>query len=398
MQQKERIYYLDWLRVFAFGILMLFHSWQPFTSFHWLLNSEHKSIVADIFTVFFHTWRLHLIFFVSGAGTWLALRSRGKNFFHDRFLRLIVPFIFGAIAIVPCQYYYQMLQEGTNIKFVDFMINYPKFQLSKDLQFNLFSWIIEIGIHLWYLPYLFIMTLATFPLLKRINTKGVSESLTQKLTESPRLLLLFALPIIITIIILQPIFPDYTGVADFVTYAFSFVYGFIFIKENERLLPIIKKNNSILLTLGILSSLLIIASLLIEPLRNAAFNPEYNIYHLIVSVPIGLSAFSWTLYLVSLFSRKFSFNVKALPELNRSILPVYIVHQSIIVVAGFYIIKYVNNGLLEFLLIVLVTVIGSTLLYYLIRMFKVTRFLFGLTNPSLKSLPSNMTAKKQMLP
>ena len=394
MYQKERIYYLDWLRVFAFGILMLFHSWQPFTSFHWLLNSEHKSIVADIFTVFFHTWRLHLIFFVSGAGTWLALRSRGKHFFHDRFLRLIVPFIFGAIVIVPCQYYYQMLQDGTNMRFIDFMINYPKFQLSKDLKFDLFSWIIEIGIHLWYLPYLFIMTLITFPLLKRINAKGLSEAFMQKLTKRPRLLLLFTLPIIITIIILQPIFPDYTGVADFVTYAFSFVYGFIFIKENERLLPIIKKNTSILLTLGILSSLLVIASLVIEPLRNAAFNPEYNMYHVIVSIPIGLSAFSWTLYFVSLFSRKFNFNVKALTELNRSVLPIYIVHQSIIVVAGFYIIKYIENGFLEFLLIVVVTVTASTLAYYFIRMFKVTRFLFGLKNYSLKTLSSTMISKK----
>jgi glucan biosynthesis protein C len=382
MQQKERIYYLDWLRVFAFGILMLFHSWQPFTSFHWLLNSDHKSIVADIFTVFFHTWRLHLIFFVSGAGTWLALKSRGKYFFHDRFLRLIVPFIFGAIAIVPCQYYYQMLQGGTETSFIDFMIHYPKFQLSKNLQFNIFSWIIEIGIHLWYLPYLFIMTLVTFPLIKRINIKGLPGVFMQKLTRRPSLLLLFALPIIIVIIVLQPIFPDYTGVADFFTYSFSFLYGFIFIKENEQLLPIIKKNNNTLLALGILSSLLIIASMLIEPLRNAAFNPEYNIYHVIVSIPIGLSAFSWTLYFVSLFSRKLNFNAKALPELNRSILPVYIVHQSIIVVAGFYIIKYIDRGLLEFLLIVLTTVIGSILAYYFINMFKVTRFLFGLKNYS----------------
>jgi hypothetical protein len=319
-----------------------------------------------------------LIFFVSGVGTWLAIKSRGKYFFNDRFLRLIVPFLFGAIVIVPCQYYYQMLQKGTDVSFIDFMINYPKFQINKHLQFDLFLWIIEIGIHLWYLPYLFIMTLVSFPLLKRINTKGLSEAFMQKLTKSPRLVLLFALPIIITIIILQPIFPEYTSVADFFTYAFSFLYGFIFTKEHERLLPIIRKNNNILLTLGILSSLLIIASLLTETLRNAAFNPEYNVYHVIVSVPIGLSAFSWTFYFVSLFSRKFNFNIKALAELNRSILPVYIVHQSIIVVAGFYIIKYIDNGFLEFLLIVLVTLIGSILAYRFIKMFKATRFLFGL--------------------
>ncbi|MEP7143208.1 MAG: acyltransferase family protein [Ferruginibacter sp.] len=380
MHQKERIYYLDWLRVFAFSILILFHSWQPFTNFHWLLKSDNKTIVADIFTIFFHTWRLHLIFFVSGVGTWLALRSRGKHFFYDRFLRLIVPFIFGAIVIVPCQYYYQMLQEGTDIRFVDFMINYPKFQINKDLQFNLFSWIIEIGIHLWYLPYLFIVTLLMFPLLKRIDTKGLSNTFIQKLTKRPGLVLLMALPIIIILITLKPIFPDYTSVADFFVYSCFFVYGFILIKEHARMLPILKRNHTVLLILGILSSLVLIGCLLDEPLRKAAFDPEYNLNHIIVSVPIGLSAFSWTLYFVSLFSSKFNFNNRALAELNRSVLPVYIVHQSIIVVAGFYIINYVNNGFLEFVLIVLTTIIGSILSYYFIKMFKVTRFLFGLKN------------------
>jgi hypothetical protein len=378
MHQKERIYYLDWLRISAFGILILFHAWQPFTNFHWLLKSDHKTIVADIFSVFFHTWRLHLVFFISGVGTWFVMRSGGRHFFYDRLLRLIVPFIFGAIVIVPCQYYYQQLQAGAHSGFVDFIIHYPKFIATKDLRFDLFVWIIEIGIHLWYLPYLLIMTLVMYPLLKRINTIELSAACIQKLTKRPKLILLFALPIIFTLILLKPIFPAYTSVADFFIYSFFFVYGFIFIKAHARLLPVLNKNNTILLIAGIISSLLLIVFLLVDPLRNAAFNPAYNLYHIIVSIPIGLSAFSWTLYFVSLFSRTFNFNSKVLPELNRSVLPVYIVHQSIIVVAGFYIIRYVDNGFLEFILIILTTVTGSILAYYFIKKLKATRFLFGL--------------------
>jgi len=380
MHQKERFYYLDWLRVSAFGILILFHSWQPFTNFSWLLKSGNKTIAADIFTVFFHTWRLHLIFFVSGVGTWLALRSRGSYFFYDRFLRLIVPFVFGVIVIVPCQYYYQKLQAGTGIGFMEFMNHYPEFIINKNLRYDLFLWIIEIGIHLWYLPYLFIMTLLTFPLLKRLDARGLSETLMQKLTKRPGLFLLFALPIIMTIIILKPIFPEYTSVADFFMYACFFVYGFIFIREHAKLLPVVKKNNNVLLISGILSSLLLIACLLDDTLREAAFNPEYNRYHIIVSVLLGVSAFSWPFYFVSLFSRKFNLNNKILTGLNRSILPVYIVHQSIIVVVGFYIIKYIDNGFLEFILIVLATIIASIWAYYFIKRFKATRFLFGLKN------------------
>jgi glucan biosynthesis protein C len=258
------------------------------------------------------------------------------------------------------------------------MINYPKFIANKNLSFDPFLWIIEIGIHLWYLPDLFIITVLTFPIFNRLNAKGLSESFMQKLAGRPKMLLLFSVPIIFILVILKPIFPDYTSVADFFVFTCFFLYGFIFIREHERLMPVINKNKNILLISGIVSSLAVIGFLLVEELRTAAFDPEYNLNHLIVSVPIGLSAFSWTFYFVSLFSRKFNFNNRALAELNRSILPVYIVHQSIIVVAGFYIIRYVDSGLLEFILIILTTVLGSALAYYFIKMFKATRFLFGL--------------------
>jgi glucans biosynthesis protein C len=271
-----------------------------------------------------------------------------------------------------------MLQKSPDVTFLDFMSNYPASIINRNLKFDPFLWILEIGIHLWYLPSLFIMTVLMLPLLKRINAKGLSEIFILRITEHPKLLLLFALPIIITLIVLKPIFPEYTSVTDFLTYSCSFIYGFIFIKEHSRLQPAIKKNNNILLASGILSSILIIAFLLDETFRNAAFNPKYSIYHVIVSIPLGLSAFSWPLYFVSLFSRKFNFNTRPLMELTRSILPVYIVHQTIIVVAGFYIIKYIKNGIIEFLLIVIATLIGSILTYLFIKRFKTTRFLFGM--------------------
>jgi hypothetical protein len=380
MQQKERIYYLDWLRIAAFGVLILFHSWQPFTNFNWLLSSDNKSIVADIATVFFHTWRLYLIFFISGIGTWIALKARGSNFLKDRFLRLIVPFVFGAIVIVPCQYYYQGLQKNPGLGFWDFMQAYPQTMLDKNFRYDVFLWLLEIGIHLWYLPSLFIMTFLTLPLLQRIRSRGIQEAVLQRITVKPKLLLLFSLPIIVLIIVLKPVFPEYTSVTDFLTYTCMFLYGFIFMKEHQRLLPVVNRNRTILLVLGILSSLTLIAFLLDETFRNAAFDPKYNIYHVIVAVPLGLSAFTWPLYFVSLFSRKFSYNRTILPELNRSILPVYIIHQSIIVVAGYYIIKYINNGFLEFILIVVSTAIIAILMFNVFKRFKVTRILFGMKN------------------
>ncbi|MCX8481178.1 MAG: acyltransferase family protein, partial [Sediminibacterium sp.] len=377
MKQKERIYYLDWLRVVAFGILILFHSWQPFNNFGWLIKSDSKSFIADILTVFFHTWRLYLIFFISGVGTWITLNANISSFLNNRILRLIVPFVFASIIIVPCQYFYQTLQTFPNTSFINFISHYPQSFLHKKFKYDIFLWILEIGIHLWYLPSLFIMTLILLPLLKRINATGLSEVFLLRITKHPSLVFLCSLPIILPIIFLKPIFPEYTSLTDFLTYSCSFIYGFIFIKEYSRLVPIIQKIKTPLLISSILSSLLIISFLLNDDFVNAAFNPSYNIYHVIVCIPLGYSAFSWPLYFVSLFSQKFNFNMNILPELNRSILPIYILHQSLIVVGGYYIIKYFNNGFLEFIFIVLTTLIISVILYFFIKKFKVTRFLFG---------------------
>ncbi|WP_440134389.1 acyltransferase family protein [Chitinophaga sancti] len=374
MHPKERIHYLDWLRISAFALLILFHSWQPFNHFHWLIKSPYKTVLADILTVFFHTWRLYLIFFVSGVGTFLALKSRQQQFLKDRFQRLIIPFLFGIIFIIPCQYYYQKLQKQPDLLFWDFMAHYPRFIATRPYRFDLFQWLLELGIHLWYLPSLYIMTIVLYPLLKHMNASRTIHVLTQR----PSLLMLFALPVMLTFMLLKPIFPEYTSVADFITYALLFVYGYVFIKEHAKALPVLHKNGLRLLVAGILSSILLIGCLLVPSLKEAAFHPAYTVNHSIVAVLLGISAFSWPLYFVNLYSRRFNFSNELLPELNRSVLPVYIMHQTIIVVGGYYIIALVKNGILQFILIVSLTVLLSIPFYLLVKKFRLSRFLFGI--------------------
>ena len=132
--QHERLYYLDWLRLSAFGLLFLFHSWRPFDHMPWHMKSPDQSVVFDLLTMFVHGWRMFLIFLVSGAGTWLAMRAREERFIRDRVSRLLVPFFMSVIIIIPPQRFYEWISfGGFEGSYLDFLRAYPAQQLGADM-------------------------------------------------------------------------------------------------------------------------------------------------------------------------------------------------------------------------------------------------------------------------
>ena len=73
--RNERLYYIDWLRVLAFGLLFVFHAARFFDDYPWHLKNEEHSEIVNVFVGFTHGWRMHLIFFISGVGTFFALKT-----------------------------------------------------------------------------------------------------------------------------------------------------------------------------------------------------------------------------------------------------------------------------------------------------------------------------------
>ena len=379
MNKNERLYYFDWLRVLAFWLLILFHSWQPFNNFHWIIKSKNTSIVADILTVFTHGWRLHLIFLVSGIGTWFAMKSHSKHFFKDRFTRLIIPFLFASIFITPSQRFFQAIQNNENINdYIDFLYLYPSRIIEKDHTFSFLLWFKEIGIHLWYLPYLLIMTIILFPIFTKIRTNRISFSFVNRIIQMPYGIFVLVIPIFLCRLILKPLFPAYTDWADFFTYIWSFLYGFVLINEIDFYIPILQKNKNKLLAIGLISSLTLIIGSGNENLVNSYLNPTYDIFHLMITTLSAFIAFSWVMYFVALFSDKMNFKSKILREANNSILPIYVLHQSVIVTVGYYVIKLNAGSLLEFVIIFITTALSCGLLYKLIKQSSILKLLFGI--------------------
>lgn len=377
--ENKRLYYLDWLRVLAFGLLFLFHSWRPFDHFPWHIKNEEQTIAFDILTMFTHGWRMFLIFLVSGAGTWLAMRARKDKFMMDRVKRLLVPFFFGIFLIIPPQRFYEwVVFDGFTGDYIDFLSAYPAQQLDANMGASLLLWFGHLGTHIWYLPFLFVMTLLSLPLLKAIRNGRINFRKLKKIMSTRLGIFILVVPMLIFRIVLKPVFPEYTDWADFLVYLWPFLYGFIFMADRE-FLDIVKQRMWLFLNVGVLASTTFIyMSSLGDQYIQAYMVPEFNLLHVSTSIIAMIIALSWIMFFLALFARTMNFNHKLLIPANISILPVYVLHQSLIIVFGYYIVGTELNSWLKFLAIAFSAIPASILLYKLIQTNNVTRFLFGL--------------------
>ena len=154
----NRRYDLDWLRVIAFAILMLFHTGMAFSSYDWHVKNFESSALIDWLIMFFHQWRMPLLFFISGAAVWFAMEKYPTwRYLRERHTRLLVPLLFGMSVVIPPQVYCERLYQGqTYSSFLDF---YPTIFTSGSYPQGNLSWH-----HLWYVPYIWAFSMITLPL------------------------------------------------------------------------------------------------------------------------------------------------------------------------------------------------------------------------------------------
>ena len=108
-----RHYGLDWLRVAAFAILIVYHVGMVFVPWGFHAKSAHGAdwVVLPMLAV--NAWRLSLLFVVSGyASRALLTRAHGPGgFLRQRSLRLLVPLAFGVAVIVPPQSWVELVTQ-----------------------------------------------------------------------------------------------------------------------------------------------------------------------------------------------------------------------------------------------------------------------------------------------
>lgn len=103
---------LDWLRIAAFGLLILYHVGLLYVPWPYHAKSRHAVPGLEPLLLAVNPWRLLLLFLISGVATcFMSAAVPPGLLLARRSLRLLVPLAFGIAVIVPPQSYVQAVEQ-----------------------------------------------------------------------------------------------------------------------------------------------------------------------------------------------------------------------------------------------------------------------------------------------
>jgi glucans biosynthesis protein C len=368
-----RRYDLDWLRVIVFGLLIFYHVGMFFVpwGFHIKNNQIYDWLIYPMY--FLNQWRLPLLFLISGMGTFYAFSRRTyRQFAGERIKRLFIPLIVGMAFIIPPQVYFERVANGQFTgSYFDF---WPSYAYNGVYPEGNLSWH-----HLWFLPYLLFYSLLLIPVFRQLrkNPDNALFRLLSNIINNPFSLYLLIIPLYLWESLLEPFFPStHAFIGDWfniVNYLTLFFYGFLLISVKDAFWENVTRYRS-----GYLWAGLIGFSLLLLIVRGL----EDSIYvHFIEALVKVFNLWSWILAIFGYAAVYLNRSGKVLSYANEAVYPFYILHQTITIALGFYLMSPDWNFGTKFTIMILGTFGISFLLYeFLIRRWRWIRPLFGMRN------------------
>jgi glucan biosynthesis protein C len=368
----QRRYDLDWLRVLAILAIFVFHNTRLFDTFGWIIKNPTTYAFVDVWNGFATIWGMPLILVISGASVYYNLGKVGAGKYIKGILaRLLLPLIVGILTHAAFQVYLEHLQAGKfSGSFFEFYPYY--FDGLYGLGGN-FAWM---GLHLWYLEVLFILSLIFLPLfmwLRRAHTGQRALHWLGGFLARPGMVFLFALPVLLLINTLDPKtwgIRELGGWSLFI-YPFFFFPGFVIV-SNGSLQTRIRQIRWWSLGAG---AVLAAGYLVLRFDAVLVFSLKTRLADTLLSV----SCWCWLLAVFGFGFQHLNFNRPFLRYANEAALPFYILHQTVIISLGYFVVQWAIPDGLKFMSILTLSFLVSISLYeFLIRRNNLLRILFGM--------------------
>lgn len=343
----ERRYDIDWLRVIAIGLLLIYHIaivFQPWALFIGFIQSEKSLESIWIPMTMLNVWRIPLLFFVSGMGLYFAMKKRNwSQLLVERSKRILLPFVFGILAITP----------------LHFLI----FQKYYNMPLSYYS---HMG-HLWFLGNIFVYVLLLSPLffyLKR-NENGKFKKAISKVMSYAIGPLSISIFFMLEIGLVKPqLFEMYAQTwHGFFIGLLAFFFGFLFVYSGNNFWQTVSKWKW--LYLGIATVLYV--------LRITGYESISNMY---------ITAIESNCWIFGVFGLSYSYLNKPsalLSYLSQAAYPVYIIHMFVLYAGSFIILPLEIHPMIQFIAITIFTFVMCFIIYEcILRRIAILRPLFGL--------------------
>ena len=377
---------LDWLRIGAFGLLIVYHVAMVFGPWHWVIKAlvTHDWLIVPM--VLTTPWRLPLLFCVSGFASRRLLDRTGslREFLSSRNLRLLLPWAFAMVALLPPELWVRARLNGYHGDLIRYwLIDY--WSLTPVAGFAFPNWE-----HLWFIAYLWAYTMLLAIGLDRAGP-GAAERLTRTadaLASSGRLLWMPIAALVTAKLALLFVVPeehglssDWSGHAEYLP---VFIFGFA-LGGASGLWPAIGRNRLPALAVTIASAATLIAVELAYPGETV---PPHAIMALDRAARL---AFAWSaiLLLLGLADRYGHRDAPWRRTLSEAVFPFYLVHHPAIVVLAWVLLPLGLPDGMTFALLVLGTATSCAAFYLVGREFDWVRPLIGLgpkTRPATQRL------------
>jgi hypothetical protein len=350
----ERRHDIDWLRVIAIGLLLIYHIaiiFQPWAMFIGFIRSEEPLEGLWKPMTMLNVWRIPFLFYVSGMGLYFAMRTRNyRQLLTERTKRILLPLLFGIVAIAPLHIF--IFQKFYNLP----LGYYP-----------------HAG-HLWFLGNIFAYVLVLAPLFYFLLKKedGKFRKGLSALMNNPLIPLAISVFFVIEAIIVKPqLFTLYAQTMHgFFLGLLAFFFGFLVVYSGQKFWQTVAKWKW--LYTGLAAVLFTIRLLVFE-----TASPGY------------LMAIESNCWIFGVFGFGYQYLNKpsaALNYLSQAAYPVYIIHMFALYAGALIVLPLAIPPFMKFVIISTFTFVVCYILYeFLIRRVGFLRPLFGLKWQSRKA-------------
>lgn len=380
---------VDWLRIFACYLLLLFHVAMVFNPapFYHVRNVEVSSFFF-VLCGFISLWHMPLFFLLAGFSAAQSIGARGsQGFLRERLFKLAIPLVAGCVLYGPLLKYFE-LRSGLDANYRGLFVSpalQQSFQQTTGLELPLaapfdqgflefwptfftdldrFTWS-----HLWFIAYLFVFSVLYAPILIRASRRKWRDR-----EFSPAWVYAPILPLALVQLVLRPHFPglqtlwnDWANIAYYSTYL---CMGVVLARCSGFEVAVHREWRR---AFGL--GLVTVGGLLAPTLGLFSWTPF---------LLVGSAVAGWC-FVVALLGAARAYCSRSHPglaALRESAFPVYLLHQPVIVALAYGVVGLSVGVFPKFALLLVASVVGTLAVYHgVVKPIAPLRFLHGMKAP-----------------